>query len=247
MHYKELRDEDWQEEDPPEADGNILDEHEVAEILNTMVQKKRTFMQSLKTKKAKGLSRGYGNWKGGKGDAANGSNPSSSRSSTTFQASGRLRSGFYKMSLEEMKANSRCSKCLQVGHWHKDAVCPKNQRGKETHYIEKTDEKEINAMELEEAIFCGWVEKDDSAHHDEMSPNTHEKSSAFCRDVTPKVEDVSEWNFSRADLTTDQAVDSLGRNLGNVYSEGDYKTGYCSKAFIFIKGVFIRIKGFFCR
>ena len=225
---QELRVEDWQEEDPPEADGNILDEHEVAEILNTMVQKKRTFMQSLKTKKAKGLSRGYGNWKGGKGDAANGSNPSSSRSSTTFQASGRLRSGFYKMSLEEMKANSRCSKCLQVGHWHKDAVCPKNQRGKETHYIEKTDEKEINAMELEEAIFCGWMEKDDSAHHDEMSPNTHEKSSAFCRDVTPKVEDVSEWNFSRTDLTTDQAVGSLGRNLGNVYSEGDYKTGYCS-------------------
>ena len=88
---QELRDEDWQEEEAPEADGSILDEHEVAEILNTMVQKKRTFMQSLKTKKAKELSRGFGNWKGGgKGYAASGPGASSSRSSSSLHATGRL-------------------------------------------------------------------------------------------------------------------------------------------------------------
>lgn len=226
---QELRDEEWNEEEAPEADGSILDEHEVAEILNTMVQKKRTFMQSLKTKKAKELSRGYGNWKGsGKGSSASGSGGPSSRSSNTLQASGRLKSGFYKMSLEEMKANSRCSKCLQVGHWHKDAICPKNQRGKETHYIEKNNDKEVNNVELDEAIFCGWMENEISVRQDDMSPDTHKVNLAFCReDDTPVVQDEPVDFDSKAELTPDRPVESFGDNVGDIYSEGDYKTGYC--------------------
>ena len=229
---QELRDEDGFEEDAPEADGSILDEHEVAEILNTMVHKKRTFMQSLKTKKAKELSRGYGNWKGGKGNAASGSGKSNS-----FQASGRLKAGFYKMSLEEMKANSRCSKCLQVGHWHKDAVCPKNQRGKETHYIEKNDEKEVNNVELDEAIFCGWMEEDETAPREDetalcevMSPDTQHENLAFCWDDEPVVEDKPVVFGNGAELTPDQPVVSSKMKSYDVYSEGDYKTGYRSNS-----------------
>ena len=228
---QELRDEDGQEEEPLEADGSILDEHEVAEILNTMVQKKRTFMQSLKTKKAKELSRGFGNWKGGgKGYAASGPGASSSRASNSLHATGRLKSGFYKMSLEEMKANSRCSKCLQVGHWHKDAICPKNQRGgKEAHYIEKNDEKEINSVELDEAIFCGWMEGDDSADREVMSPNTLEKNLAFCRDDDEQ--DAGERSAvfdDGTELTPVQPVGSSAADFNDMYSEGDYKTGYRS-------------------
>ena len=40
-------------------DGPILEEHEAAEVLSTMLSKKRSFVQNQKAKKAKELGRGY--------------------------------------------------------------------------------------------------------------------------------------------------------------------------------------------
>lgn len=45
------------------TEGDPLEEHEVREVMNTMLQK-RTFSQSMKLKKAKELARGFGGWKG---------------------------------------------------------------------------------------------------------------------------------------------------------------------------------------
>lgn len=58
--------------DPEEtAEDDILEENEAAEILNTILQKKKTYTQSLKSKKEKELSRGYGFSKGsGKGKSS---------------------------------------------------------------------------------------------------------------------------------------------------------------------------------
>ena len=135
-------------------DGEVLDEHEAKEVLSTMIaQKKKTFMQSLRTKKAKALARGFGQWRD-KGGTSRSSN--SSNMSTT----GYVKSGFYRMSLSEAKAKSRCSKCHQIGHWHKDPECPRNQSGngatnkpKEINYLEKG-----KVLESDEGIFCGLLD-----------------------------------------------------------------------------------------
>eukprot|EP00435_Cladocopium_sp_Y103_P062933 s1403_g24.t1 len=62
----ELQSDDIDEYDADNSqvpEDEILDEHEVAEVLNTMIHRKKTFVQSAKIKKAKELARGYGNWK----------------------------------------------------------------------------------------------------------------------------------------------------------------------------------------
>ena len=144
------------------AEGDILEEHDVAELLNTMIQKKKTFVQSAKIKKAKELARGYGNWK------KTSSSSGSQRGGNQAPFRGKLKPGTYNMSLRDLKAQTQCSGCLQVGHWHRDPECPKNQnKGKtgsnEAHYVEKIDES------TEEAIFCGLLEPE---QHDEpnLSP-----------------------------------------------------------------------------
>ena len=134
---------------------DVLEEHEAKEILNTMVSqtKKKTFLQSLKTKRAKALARGYGQWR----DRGPGS---SARSQSSLSSSGYVKGGYYRMTLSEAKARSKCSKCGQVGHWHKDPECPRNQGGTSS----SGKPKEINFVEKairdvsEEAIFCGHVE-----------------------------------------------------------------------------------------
>ena len=44
-----------------DKDGAILEEHEAAEVLSTMLQKKKSYTQTLKAKKSKELSWGYSN------------------------------------------------------------------------------------------------------------------------------------------------------------------------------------------
>ena len=89
-----------------------LDESEAMEILSTMLYtKKKTFAQSYKIKKARELARGYGSWKG-KGSGKVSMNLNDKKGDLT---------------LEEVKANSRCRGCQQLGHWHKDPQCPKNR------------------------------------------------------------------------------------------------------------------------
>ena len=133
-------------------DGEVMEEHEAKELLSTMIaHKKKTFMQSLKTKKAKALARGYGQWRDkGSGGRGNGSG---------LSTAGYVKGGYYRMSLSEAKAKSRCAKCNQVGHWHRDPECPKNQgtsnnnKPKDVNYIEK---KTIS--DSEEGLFCGLLE-----------------------------------------------------------------------------------------
>ena len=108
-------------------------------------------MQSLKAKKAKALARGYGQWR----DKGSGGRGNGSGLSTT----GYVKGGYYRMSLREAKAKSKCAKCNQVGHWHRDPECPKNQgtsnnnKPKDVNYIEK---KTIS--DSEEGLFCGLLE-----------------------------------------------------------------------------------------
>ena len=83
--------------DPEEtAEDDILEENEAAEILNTILQKKKTYTQSLKSKKEKELSRGYGFSKGG-GKGKSFSWPRSGQ----YRVSG-------NMTIEEIKRRTRC-------------------------------------------------------------------------------------------------------------------------------------------
>ena len=84
-------------------DTNTLEEDEAAEILATMIRQKKTFRESMKEKKDRELSRGYGfagrNSKG-KGKGA-----------------GFVKPRQYRVSIEEIKRRTRCNNCGVVGHW----------------------------------------------------------------------------------------------------------------------------------
>ena len=60
------------------------------------------------------------------------------------------------MTLSEAKAKSRCTKCQQVGHWHKDPECPYKQSGF------RNKPKQVNFVmegpQSGEAIFCGVLD-----------------------------------------------------------------------------------------
>ena len=139
------------EGDPDGEDEEALDEHEVREVLNTLVQK-RTFSQSMKLKKAKELARGYGGWKGSGEDKGK-------------PGKGKL--------IDQPKQNSRCAICKRVGHWHRE--CPDGKgRGKsntkENYYMEK-----IHEAQSEEACFCGYLEEDEQVKDDSMKDFKDEK------------------------------------------------------------------------
>ena len=121
---------------------NLLEEHEAAEVLNTMLNQQRktkTFMQSMKLKKAKELSRGFSNWR------RDGKDKGKGRS---------------KSAIEDLKAVTKCAICKKPGHWHRE--CPEKgsakdrDKGKELHYIQKVDDGECS-----EAAFCGMLERED--------------------------------------------------------------------------------------
>ena len=167
-------------EDQEDVDDEAIEEHEAAEILSTMIatQRKKTFVQSQKLKKAKELARGFGDWKnrgGGHGGAFRSNGPRQARP----------KSGNYRvkldgnMTLEELKAVTRCGKCKQVGHWHKDPECPRNQgagRAKEVNFVEN------EPIETEEAIFCGLLEGEEHLMG-RMEPS----SATQVSDVRPNV------------------------------------------------------------
>ena len=150
-------------EDSTLDDEELMDEHEAKEVLSTMLnQRKKTFMQSLRTKKAKNLARGYGQWRNG--------GSSSQRSQSSMSTSGYMKGGFYRMSLSEAKSKSRCSKCQQVGHWHREPECPLNKPGAN----QASKPKEIHLVESEEAIFCGLLDR-----ADETDPEVTNESPAI--------------------------------------------------------------------
>lgn len=121
-------------------DGSILEEHEAAEILNTMLMKKRSFVQTQKAKKLKELGRGYHSGSSSKGKGK----------SYSVTGTGRppFKTGHFKMTIEELKKVTKCGNCHKTGHWHRE--CPEPPREREQHYLES-----------EEVIFCGMLEKED--------------------------------------------------------------------------------------
>ena len=132
-------------QDKGEIDGeDYLDENEAAEILHTTLNQKRktvSFKQSLQKKKEKELGRGYGYQRGPPGAKA-------------FQANFRA-----KFTIEEVKKRTRRKACNQVGHWHRDAECPKRRGGQaasghEGHHLE-------TVTETNEAYFLGLLEDGD--------------------------------------------------------------------------------------
>jgi hypothetical protein len=122
---------------------SILEEHEAAEVLSTILQqKKKTYQQTVKAKKSKELSRGYGK---GRGKSL----------SVTGTGVPPFREGQFKMTIEQLKKVTKCGICHKVGHWHRE--CP--ERG-------QPSLKETHHLETEEAIFCGHLEHARSAEGD---------------------------------------------------------------------------------
>lgn len=112
-----------------------------------MLVKKRSFVQTQKAKKAKELGRGHH-------QPAKGRGKTFSSTSTGRQP---FKTGHYKMTIEEVKKVTRSGHCHRVGHWHRE--CPDLQKGnheKEQHF-------------LEEATFCGLLEREERAT---LSPMT---------------------------------------------------------------------------
>ena len=132
---------------PQEEDGPILEEHEAAEVLSTMLSNQRSFAQSQKAKKAKELGRGYHQNQKGRGKSF----------STTTSGRQPFLSGQYRMTIEEVKKVTKCGHCHKVGHWHRE--CPElNRQGAE---------KEQHLLEYEEATFCSLLETDPEHFHAE--------------------------------------------------------------------------------
>lgn len=170
-------------------------------------QRKKTFVQSQKLKKAKELARGFGDWKNRNGGQGGGF-----RSAGYRQA--KPKAGSYKvkldgnMTLEELKAVTRCGKCKQVGHWHKDPECPRNQgagRAKEVNFVEN------EPIETEEAIFCGLLEGEDHLRG-QMEPSSSTQVGDSRPDVGrgeaegPKSGDLPGVGPSGADVIDGSAV-----------------------------------------
>lgn len=188
-----------------------LDESEAQEILSTMLQtKKKTFAQSYKLKKARELARGYGSWKG-KGNGG-----------VSMNLKGKFRGD---LTLEEVKANSRCRGCQQLGHWHKDPQCPKNRgkgsasssTSKDVNYIEKLQEDTQS-----EAIFCGLVEEETVLKYEPMiEPEKYNEPSAASTGTLGSFSVVSDVGVKVPSFSNEASCRS--RPDGLVESESMYK------------------------
>lgn len=134
-------------DDGTEDDDILEEEEEAAELLATMIKQKKTFKQSMREKKERELSRGYGM-------------PPRPRPGGPGQRDpGLFRPGHYKVSVEELKRKTKRNHCGVVGHWKRE--CPQLSKG-------KTDPgprpREAHALETmtptDEAIFIGSLELD---------------------------------------------------------------------------------------
>eukprot|EP00435_Cladocopium_sp_Y103_P038110 s2710_g10.t1 len=162
---------------PQEGEGPILEEYEAAEVLSTMLSKRRSFAQSQKAKKAKELGRGYHQPPKGRGKSF----------STTTSGRQPFRSGQYRMTIEEVKKVTKCGHCHKVGHWHRE--CPELHRG--------GTEKGQHLLESEEATFCGLLEVGDPAQspenpsltpdEDELTGNQHSLGSSQAVTMSPEI------------------------------------------------------------
>lgn len=153
-------DDDDQEEDPEDAaleqfladlqdphgshehgtDSEGISEGEAAEILQTIVKdKKRTFTQSIKAKKAVEMSRGYGKYPEIK---------------SFGKGKGKHSGKHYHLTVDGIRSLVRRYNCDQKGHIAKHCPQPRKERTK--------PEKEVSFLETSstnaEAYFCGMTE-----------------------------------------------------------------------------------------
>ena len=146
---------------------DVLEEEDAAEILAVMLKQKKTYKESLREKKEKELSRGYG--MPGKGSKGFGKSLGKGRSF--------MQPGQYKVSIEEIKRRTKCNNCGTLGHWKRE--CPmitksSNAKVNDTHLLESLEE-------MEEAVFLGMLE-----HHraeDDLSEPEVEMSQFSDRSV----------------------------------------------------------------
>ena len=129
----------------------ILEENEAQEILATILQKKKNYQQSMKLKKEKFLSRGYG-----KGAGYGGSGKGKGYSAP-------FRTGNYNISgqwnIREIQKRTRCHNCGELGHFKKQCPQPPKQasgngnvKTHENHHLEPTSE-------TDEVYFVGHLEQ----------------------------------------------------------------------------------------
>lgn len=205
---RDLRDEDDGNDDGLDDESTILEEHETAEILSTLLaQKKKTYTQTLKAKKQKELSRGYGNkWKGGKS------------LSVTGTGTPPFREGQFKMTIEELKKVTKCGICHRVGHWHRE--CPEKDK-------HKTGPKETNFLEMEEAIFCGRLQHSGPAVQ-RVEPATQSNSPEASDNTGPGACETATHGAYMSDLPVFDVlfgdgccnIDSLGTPGNPIYDDG---------------------------
>ncbi len=130
-------------EDGMTASGeDPISEDDAAEILSMMIKKKKGFVQTLKAKKHHELSRGYGNTREASGSKEH-----------EFKGYGR-----FKVSIEELKKRTKCAKCGQVGHCHKECTNKPKPKEREAHFLDK--DLEIDGTS--EIHFCGWLEAEET-------------------------------------------------------------------------------------
>ncbi|OLP78446.1 hypothetical protein AK812_SmicGene41362 [Symbiodinium microadriaticum] len=132
----------------PEAVDEENVEDEAKEILATMVREhskggfRRSFKSVNDAKRAKGSARGYGAHRDPSGRFG------ASKGVGSGKGSENVRTGqSYKISIEALKKKTRCARCHQVGHWHKE--CPNPAKPKESYYLEN---------ESEEALFLHYLD-----------------------------------------------------------------------------------------
>ena len=131
----------------------VLDETEAQEILATILQKKKSYQQSMKLKKDKFLSRGYGTGKGaGGGGYAKGKGHANNFRPGNYNISG-------EWNIREIQRRTRCHNCGELGHFKRH--CPNPPKSTPTSSAMKTHENHHlePATETDEAYFVGHMEQ----------------------------------------------------------------------------------------
>ena len=71
-----------------------------------------------------------------------------------------------------LKSIAKCKACNQVGHWHKDQICPKRSGTQSSNYF----------MELENVDLDGWIATQSVPEEQDLAEAWHQASGSFAFD-----------------------------------------------------------------